>query len=299
MKTIIFTFLFSSLIFAPMIGQTIEDGVLTAWADATGAITIPAEATKIGANVFNANKVITSVDFSNVTEIGADAFKATNLTAIDLKNVTIVGGSAFQGCYSLTSITAPNVSAIGNRGFQSTVATQLTFPKVQDIGLYAFYSASNLTSIKLDAVTRIQNYAFDGANKLTTVNLTEASGLTTIGTLNAFPNIATLTIHVYDEDKIALFPAVRNYKVEVGGITSNPELKQTKAFSLCPNPAKDHVKIRVESTDFDKVQVMDITGKILHEQAISGTETIISLGNFTKSIYFVHAGETVQKLIVQ
>ena len=85
------------------------NGVVTLKANAIakGAITIPTNATAVGQALFRSNLAVTSVNFSNVTKIGASAcFGTTNLTSITLNKVEEIEATAFANS-GLTELTLP------------------------------------------------------------------------------------------------------------------------------------------------------------------------------------------------
>ena len=102
----LFTFL-SAICSGLLSAQTIEQGVLTAWPNATGRIEIPQSVTKVGKKVFQGNQKITAVTFhEGVVEIGYEAFKScSKLTEIAFPNsLKRVGFMAFYKCGGLAKI---------------------------------------------------------------------------------------------------------------------------------------------------------------------------------------------------
>lgn len=105
---------------------------------------------RVGSNLFKSNVNIRSVDLSNVTRIGENAFlSCSNLSNITFSNsLTIIGSYAFRYCTSLTRLEIPT--------------------SVTEIQSYGFDGCSNLTYIYLpSSVTTIGSYAFDDCNKST------------------------------------------------------------------------------------------------------------------------------------
>jgi hypothetical protein len=63
------------------------------------------------------------------------------------------------------------------------------------------------------------------------------------------------------------------------------------SFILFPNPADDHITVRVTEQDAI-VRVIDATGRLVHVQQVSGFETTISLAAFAPGYYAVQVVHT-------
>lgn len=160
---------------------TVEDDEVTikGYEGSKTTLTIPSEidgkkVTKIGANAFDSNTSITSVEIpESVTTMNEGAFanctalstvnlpsklktisyglfaSCSNLTKIEIpEGVTSIDGYAFYTCTSLKEINIPEkVASIGEAAFYYCAALEsIEIPKsVEDIGSYAFDSCSNLT----------------------------------------------------------------------------------------------------------------------------------------------------------
>ena len=123
-------------------------GVVTLKAGATakGAISIPTNATAVGQSIFRSNLAVTSINFSNVTKIGASAcFGTTNLTSVTLNKVEEIEATAFA-----------------NSGL-----TELTLPAtIKTIARTAFTNCKGLTKVTVKATTppTVQANTFNGIN---------------------------------------------------------------------------------------------------------------------------------------
>ena len=77
------------------------------------------------------------------------------------------------------------------------------------------------------------------------------------------------------------------------------------SVSIAPNPAKDLINVSVSnnSAGVFTVELIDINGKKLYEEKMSGTITKINASHFSKGIYFIKLtgenGVTVKKVIIQ
>lgn len=74
------------------------------------------------------------------------------------------------------------------------------------------------------------------------------------------------------------------YKLETGNLNVT---ELALDFSIYPNPASEEINIFANIPFNGKVEVLDITGKVVHEEMISGQAVLINL-NATPGIYFVN-----------
>lgn len=56
-------------------------------------------------------------------------------------------------------------------------------------------------------------------------------------------------------------------------------------FTMFPNPAGDKVRIQWNSTGFYSVRLLDLTGRVVYSQSVSGNSVDIDLKNFADGIY--------------
>ena len=88
----------------------------------------------------------------NVTEIADGAFMGSSIQSIDLSNITKIGANAFASCPMLKTVTfGAGLEVIGEKAFYKFKGTEITFPtvseKVLKIGTLAF-AESKLTEIE-------------------------------------------------------------------------------------------------------------------------------------------------------
>ncbi len=98
--------------------------------------------------------------------------------------ITEIGNTAFSGCASITKLTlSDSTTKIGNYAFRNTgIATMVLPNSINAIGNYAF-SESDLVEIKLPSgleQSKFGTNVFSKCLSLTTVDMTAATGLTTI-----------------------------------------------------------------------------------------------------------------------
>ena len=186
----------------------------------TGAITIPSSVTyetvtytvtSIADNGFYMNEDITEVTIPNtVTSIGENAFiSCSKLTTITLPStLTTIGNYAFHSCSSLTSFSVPgSVTTIGSMVFDYCSIPTFTFeasntaitcnaviPCTDHLFLYRdvnregyeYLTTGAIKALTIGAhVTTIYNNMFYGSQYLSSIDFSEATGLTSIGD-NAF-----------------------------------------------------------------------------------------------------------------
>ena len=181
----------------------------------SGAITIPSSVTyetvtytvtSIADNGFYMNEDITEVTIPNtVTSIGENAFiSCSKLTTITLPStLTTIGNYAFHSCSSLTSFSVPgSVTTIGSMVFDYCSIPTFTFeasntaitcnaviPCTDHLFLYRDVNREGyeLTTGAIKAltigahVTTIYNNMFNRSQYLSSIDFSEATGLTSIG----------------------------------------------------------------------------------------------------------------------
>ena len=146
-------------------------------------VVLPEGLTEIGYGAFAGCKALSQVNFpSTLTAISAIAFKGTALTAITLPaSVAHVGNGAFAQCLSLTTV-ALHSAYIGSEAFKgdTRLATLVIGAEAREIGAEAFLGTA-LTTIDLSdaaALTTVGDYAF-AMTPLTTATL--PAGVTHVG----------------------------------------------------------------------------------------------------------------------
>ena len=131
-------------------------------------VTLPKSLTKIPDGCFSST-AISSIDLSNITEIGQSAFTGCkNLTSIDLTNTTYIDDWAFRDCVNLSNLTSSaKVETIGRDAFNNTAITSIVLPNIIEICGSAFKKTSDLPQIKLidfgSKLTTITNYGYFNA----------------------------------------------------------------------------------------------------------------------------------------
>lgn len=88
-----------------------------------------------------------------------------------------------------------------------------------------------------------------------------------------------------------------------GQMVNTNEIGQTK-IKIFPNPAKNWLSIHIEqANDFERVQLLDINGRVLQTQLINSTSQQVRLTQLPSGLYFVQllgeAGTITRKIVVE
>lgn len=140
---------------------------------------IPATVTSIGTQAFENCTSLTSIEFSDNSQLSsignAAFFGCASLSSITIPvQVLTIGPNTFNNCYSLENIMFESdsyLSSIGNSAFENCASLSLiTIPSgVTNIGYNAFSNCYAITKVKFSTnsqLTRIENAAFSGCASL-------------------------------------------------------------------------------------------------------------------------------------
>ena len=122
----------------------------------------------------NCNSLTTIGSLANCSVINNGAFEyCSSLQEVNLSDHVQIAEGAFHHCTALSSVGSLNGAAIGNSAFRYCQnLTSVDISQAASLGGSAFEYCSNLTSVgDLSAYTAIPQYAFQGCNKLESVNL--------------------------------------------------------------------------------------------------------------------------------
>ncbi len=91
-------------------------------------------------------------------------------------------------------------------------------------------------------------------------------------------------------------------KYDIGVSTSNTFIKDN-ALSIYPNPAKDFIVFSKWIDEKLKVEIIDVTGKIVASEYLNSKNTTLNTADFTNGIYLVKVENgthiTYHKLIIK
>lgn len=186
----------------------------------TSITTFNANLTSIGSNCFNQCDLTGTIDLSNVTTLGNDAFayntnltdvgkvgagvlghrclKATGITSIDLENVTTLETYVFSECPALNSIlNYSHITSFPDGTFYlCTALTSIDLSNVTSLGTNCFNATTALTSITAfnSALSTIPFACFNGSNLTGTLDL---ENVTTLGSYAFYgnPNLKSVKIN--------------------------------------------------------------------------------------------------------
>ncbi len=88
-----------------------------------------------------------------------------------------------------------------------------------------------------------------------------------------------------------------NYSETISIISLNINFVTHTSFNIYPNPTSNFITISNINTSNNKLEITDITGKIIKEYKLTDSSLLINIENWAKGIYFVKIGNTIQKLI--
>lgn len=153
---------------------------------------------KIGDYAFYQYTSMTGCNFTNVSEIGPNAFLECNVQTISFPNATLVGfdafrnnfstlssayfpklatieSYAFQGCTNLAYFYAPNLVSIDTNGLARTSITEANYSLLTTVGDEAFWACSLLSSVNMPMISFIADGVFGECTSLRYVNIPNAS----------------------------------------------------------------------------------------------------------------------------
>lgn len=223
-----------------------------------GAYEIPQGVEVIGADAFDNNLKLTSVNISStVTTIGNRAFfNCPSLTSLTIgESVTTIGAAAFYRCQSLTSVIIPNsVRTIGENAFSycNELSSVTIGESVTTIGYAAFSSCTSLTSVTFPAlVTTIGDMVFVGCTALTSVTI--PASVTTIGDM-AFYLCSSLTL--------------------VNSYSEVPPTAFTDTFGEIPSECTLHVPVG-KKNDYANATGWDVFSNIVDDLNSNGVDDVV------------------------
>lgn len=118
-----------------------------------------------------------------IDAIGNEAFTSSGLTSINLTNVKEVGIDAFKDCQNLGFVNGMNnLETIKNYAFSNTAITNINLIEIKALGEYAFANNKKLVTVSLGAnLSNLTSYTFLNCNKLDEINFLVATEEESVG----------------------------------------------------------------------------------------------------------------------
>lgn len=76
-------------------------------------------------------------------------------------------------------------------------------------------------------------------------------------------------------------------------------VKDDKGFNIYPNPAKDFVNLELKTNEAPEIKIFNLNGHLESQFKQTAEKMQIDISSFDPGIYFITAGETTERLIVQ
>lgn len=127
--------------------------------------------TKIGNYAFANSTIAGELNFSNLIELGSNAFQYTKITKVQFDQLTTISDYAFYYCDSLTSAILTKATTVQSYGFYSSAITTFSFENISHIGNYAFASCKELRgTINLKNDVKLGSAIFQSINTEVQIN---------------------------------------------------------------------------------------------------------------------------------
>lgn len=118
----------------------------------------------------NGVKKIAPLAFS-VHEYGS-RYRGVNVSSVDFNEVEEIGANAFNGCAALTSVKGDRVRSVGESAFYACIElVNVDFANAEEINEFAFWLCGSLEEVKLPKVKTIFASAFSGCDMLVRIEL--------------------------------------------------------------------------------------------------------------------------------
>lgn len=293
----------------------------------------------IGEEAFEGLTGLTSITIpDSMISIAKGAFNGcTSLNSVSFlanSSISSFGDNAFSGCSALTSVALPaSLQTLGNSAFKNcTNLATVTFAansSLTSIGFSAFQNCSTLTSIKIpDQVTSIDYSAFQNCTSLTSVTIPQS--ITSLGT-SAFSGLTALTSLICEKvTPLTIDPSIfynsnnancklyvpagseTSYSIAYGWtgfesynaistLSVNDLQNSKKSFSFYPNPAKQFITIKNNSSENFKYNIVDFSGRIIKSGNSKFNENInlesVKSGNYILQIQTENGEKLNEKII--
>jgi len=79
--------------------------------------------------------------------------------------------------------------------------------------------------------------------------------------------------------------------------TSTSVSEAENVFSIIPNPSNDVISIILKNSDNEKIEVVDVSGKLIYSEVLSTIKTKLDVSDFVKGVYFIKTNNQITKFI--
>lgn len=198
-----------------------------------------------------------SAMYTLTNAVGCDSVVTLNLTILEPST----GTDIVSACESYTWIDGITYTESNNTATY-TLTNSVGCDSVVTLNLTILEPSTGTDVISAcESYTWIDGITYTQSNNTATYTLTNAVGC---------DSIVTLDLTIADTCNVN----------SVFGI-SNSDIR------VYPNPVQDHLVIELPSADFSKIEIVDITGKIVLTQQIEGKEAAIDNLNFERGTYIL------------
>ena len=259
-------------------------------------------ATSIGDGAFYYCSSLTSVSFPMATSIGNEAFHScSSLTTVSFLLATSIESDAFNSCSNLTNISIPKAARVSYSVFENCTALKsIDLPKTTSIVDRAFRNCYQLETVNLPEIQTIGKGAFESCISMETVDCSMSQQLTTVDP-TAFPvDNSGLTVLVYDDSKIALFPVNREYKViSVNNHSFVFSPDASALINIYPNPGANLVNVELwEELRAKQLVVTDMSGKAVMIEPVTQQRMKLDVSKLAAGVYLIKAADVSRQLII-
>ena len=232
------------------------------------SISLP-DTTKIMDKAFQQTS-LSEFDFTNIIEIGADAFNSTKLVSVNAPLLTTIDNSVFQNCSQLTTINLPLVTSVKMQAFSNCgVLKDISIPNLTSTGIAAFEYCISLESINFPKLNSLGDSTFANCTNLSDADLT---ALKSIGSM-AFLNCTAL--ESFDFKGVTEIKASSFSGSGLKSATLNVVTVSASAFADCSNLQSISLPLATEVLDNAFINCVNLT--------VVDAPNLVKAGNFVFS----------------
>lgn len=243
--------------------------------------------------------------FTNI--INLDASYNADLTSVDLSNNTVLQTISFERATNLASLNISNCTLLQTLNCLETSFTSIDLS-----------NNTNLTTINFRGCDLSGDLDLSNNNALTSIdvktnNLTslDVRGLTNTNPMDVSvdasfnPNLTCIFVDDKNLNHTLYWgdnPSTNYVETEMECNTLSLDGSKTVTFNMFPNPTKNTLNIELPNATQAKVNVYDITGKIVLNEQINNTQETLNVSGLNSGVYILQletaTGTSSKKLII-